>query len=164
MGEKKIRGRKRHILVDTEGNLLAVCVLPADLEDVDGAVELLHDHHRFFGDIEHIWADMKYRGEFVSFCHEHHNITVEVVSRAPEQEGFVVLPRRWVVERTIAWFGRYRGLSKDYEHDPIYSESMIYLASLHILLKKLRPDETASKPYKSKQSKQQSQKCAKGES
>jgi putative transposase len=135
---KKVKGRKRHILVDTVGHLLKVVVHRADIQDRDGAKLLLSallpiSQLRLLK----IWADGGYRGALVDWCKEQMNIILEIVSPLPSQEGFVVLPRRWVVERTFAWLGHYRRLSKDYEECTGNSEGMIYMASIHTLLKRL---------------------------
>lgn len=133
---KKVKGRKRHILVDTLGNLLAVVVHAANIQDRDGARLLLARlsfmlHLRLLK----IWADSAYKGQLVSWCYEQFQIALDIVVRPPQQKGFVLLPRRWVVERTLAWLGNYRRLSKDYEEFTHSSEGMIYLASIHRLLK-----------------------------
>lgn len=82
-----------------------------------------------------IWADGGYRGALVTWCQEQLRICLQIVSRSPDTKGFTVLPRRWVVERTFAWLGNYRRLSKDYEENILSSEGMIYLASIHRMLK-----------------------------
>jgi len=115
MGEKKLAGRKRHILVDTEGNLLTVVVHRANMPDRDGAAFVLEDVTQHWPTLQKVWADQAYTGELVMDMHQQHGITLEVVAKLADQQGFVVLPRRWVVERTFAWLGRYRRLSKDYE-------------------------------------------------
>lgn len=78
-----------------------------------------------------------YRGQLIEWVREHLGAVLAIVARAPDQKGFQVLPRRWVVERTLAWLGRYRRLSKDYEHCLSSSEGMIYIASIHTMLKRL---------------------------
>ena len=84
-----------------------------------------------------LWADGGYAGKLIDWVREHLDAVLEIVERDPDQKGFKVLPRRWVVERTFAWFGRYRRLSKDYEHDPSSSEAVIYLASIRTMLRRL---------------------------
>jgi putative transposase len=150
MGGKKIKGRKRHVLVDTRGNLEAVVVTAANVEDRDGGDLLFLVAPTIAQSLQKLWADQKYRGAFVEWMQEDYAIEVEIVKRDDDQAGFVVLPRRWVVERTLAWISRYRRLSKDYERFIEYSESMIYIASIHILLKRLRPDDDDRKPYAQK--------------
>lgn len=135
---KKVTGRKRHVVVDTLGNLVEVVVHPADIQDRDGAMLVLYKlgsackQH-----IKKVWADGGYNGLLKVWVHEQIDAELEIVERAPGQQGFQVLPRRWVVERTFAWLGRYRRLSKDYEHDPRSSESIVYIASIQTMLKRL---------------------------
>ena len=137
---KKVKGRKRHILVDTQGHLLQVVVHAADVQDRDGAKHLLAALSPMLRlRLLLIWADGGYRGTLVDWCQEHFQITLEIVLPAPHQNGFQILPRRWVVERTFAWLGNYRRLSKDYEECTRSSEGMIYLASIHSMLKRLVP-------------------------
>lgn len=146
-GEKNIRGRKRHILVDTEGNLLKVVVHRANIADSTGAYYILEDIEAICPDLELLWADQGYRGDLIEYAQQKHQITLEIVAKPTEQKGFVLLPRRWVVERTFAWLGRYRRLSKDYEHRTEYSETWVYIASIGRMLEKLHPDGTQERPY-----------------
>ena len=137
---KKVKGRKRHIAVDTLGNLLEVAVHAANIQDRDGARLLLER----LGEgtkvrVERIWADGAYGGRLVDWVREELDALLEVVSRPSGQKGFQVLPRRWVVERTLGWFNRYRRLSKDYERLVESSESMVYIASIQTLLNRLAP-------------------------
>lgn len=135
---KKMKGRKRHILVDTIGNLLALAVHPADIQDRDGAKLLLARLPTMLRlRLQRIWADGAYKGELVGWCYDLCDATLAIVSAPPTQQGFQVLPRRWVVERSFAWFGHSRRLSKDYEECVHSSEGMIWLASIHRLLKSL---------------------------
>jgi putative transposase len=137
---KKIKGRKRHILVDTLGNLLHVLVHPADIQDRDGARLLLQQIPAMLQlRLQKIWADGGYRGTLVEWCLQHLQVVLDIVTRPPDQKGFAVLPRRWVVERSFAWLGNYRRLSKDYEELCSLSEGMIYLASIHRMLKQITP-------------------------
>ncbi len=132
---KRVKGRKRHILVDTLGHLLKVVVHPADIQDRDGAKLLLESLLPMFRlRLLKIWADGAYRGALMDWCRQQLQIVLEIVVPPPDQRGFAVLPRRWVVERTFAWLGHYRRLSKDYEECIHSSEGMIYLASIHTLL------------------------------
>lgn len=136
-GNKKVSGRKRHILVDTLGNLLDVAVTVANLHDTKGANQLLNKVETMTTlRLLKIWADKAYRGDFITLVKHQWDIQLEIVQREQGQTGFVVEARRWVVERTFAWFGKYRRLSKDYEHCTHSSEGMIYLASTHIMLKR----------------------------
>lgn len=135
---KQVQGRKRHLLVDTVGNVLAVIVHAANIQDRDGAkllLDRLNDTLREH--LQRIWADAAYRGKLIEWVREHLEIVLDIVERDPEQQGFEVLPKRWIVERTFAWLGRYRRLSKDYERCLSSSEGMIYIASIHTMLKRL---------------------------
>jgi putative transposase len=135
---KKVSGRKRHIVVDTIGNLLEVVVHAANIQDRDGAKLVFHKLTSSTKQaLQKIWADGGYRGKLVDWVHENLEIALEIVERDPALKYFQVLPRRWVVERTFAWLGRYRRLSKDYEQCTRSSEGMIYLASIHTMLKRL---------------------------
>ena len=148
MEGSKVRGRKRHLLVDTAGPLLAGVVPAADVGEREGARWVLHVTHRWWHALQKLWADQGYSGDdLAQWLLREYGITLEVVSRPADQEGFVVLPRRWVVERTLAWLGRSRRLSKEYEHWPEYSETVIYLASLQLLLKRRAPDRIQKLPY-----------------
>ena len=133
---KKVKGRKRHILVDTMGNLLKVIVHSASIQDRDGAKLLFEALSPMMAlRLLLVWADGAYSGALVTWCLKQFRLSLEIVSRPPDTKGFVLLPRRWVVERTFAWFGNYRRLSKDYEENIPSSEGMIYLASIHRMLK-----------------------------
>jgi putative transposase len=139
-GNKKIKGRKRHLLVDTLGHLLEVVVTAANLNDREGAKLLLTKVERQIAlRLFKIWLDKGYQGDLASWFMEQWQIALEIVSAQDGQKGFAVQPRRWVVERTFAWLGKYRRLSKDYERDVRSSEAFIYLASIRTLLKRL-PD------------------------
>jgi putative transposase len=136
-GNKKIKGRKRHILVDTLGNLLEVVVSAANIDDRAGAKALLTKVERQIAlRLLKIWADKGYQGDLELWLHQQWAIALEIVSAASGQVGFAVQPRRWVVERTFAWLGKFRRLSKDYERDTLSSEGFIYLASIRTLLKR----------------------------
>jgi transposase len=151
-GGKKVSGRKRQILVDTEGTILKVKVHPADLHDKVGGMLLLTYLHLLFPLIKLVWADTHYQG-LRTWMKENLGWTLQIAKHwwtgvrgfwvAPGQEppeiptGFHVLPRRWVVERTFAWLGRYRRLSKDYERLPKTEEVFIYMAMSRILIKRL---------------------------
>jgi putative transposase len=137
-GHKKIKGRKRHILVDTLGNLLDVIVSAANVSDREGAKALLTKVERQIAlRLLKIWADKGYQGDLETWLYEQWGIALEIVSADPTQIGFAVQPRRWVVERTFAWLGKYRRLSRDYERDTTSSEGFIYLASIRTLLKRI---------------------------
>lgn len=132
---KKIKGRKRHIVVDTLGNLLKVVVHAANIQDYHGAKVVLAQVLQLVTTLKHLWADGIYKnGGLVEWAQETLQLVLEIVTREPGQKGFCVLPRRWVVERTLAWLGRFRRLSKDYERCSRSSESVVYLASIRRLL------------------------------
>jgi putative transposase len=156
-GGKKINGRKRHILVDTLGLLLKVVVHPASIQDRDGAQLVLAGLHERFARLGHLWADQGYTGPILDWIKAQLGWTVEVVERSPRR-GFVVtpdgefqrvkrpavfepLPRRWVVERTFAWIGRNRRMSKDYEFLTATSEAWVYLSMLRLMLKRLAQEQ-----------------------
>lgn len=148
-GGKKVGGRKRHILVDTLGLVLKAKVHAADILDRDGARLLLESAKSQFHRLRHLWADMGYRGAIIGWIEEHLGWTVEVVKRPskwgyypvdvepPPLPRFTVLPRRWVVERTFAWLGRHRRMSKDYEYLTATSEALIYAAMSRLMLRRL---------------------------
>ena len=134
---KNVNGRKRHIIVDTLGNLLEVVVHTASLQDRAGAREVFNKlDSELLSSLKKVWADGIYTGSLIDWVKETFGLILEVVKRDEGQVGFVVQPKRWVVERTFAWLGRYRRLSKDYEHCTKSSEAMIYLASIDIMLKR----------------------------
>lgn len=126
---KKVKGRKRHIVVDTLGHLVEVVVHVANIQDRDGArLAFAKLSQATKGSLGKLWADGGYAGALIDWVRENLDAVLEIVSRDPAQSGFHVLPRRWVVKRTFAWFGCYRRLSKDYEKLTESSEAMIYLA------------------------------------
>jgi putative transposase len=133
--------------VDTEGHLLQVLVGPADEDDRAGARWVLAARDKRWPHLKRLWADQHYTGALVTEVQEQYGIELVIVRKAAEQPGFVLLPRRWVVERSLAWLGRSRRLSKDYEHTAAASESWCYLASIALLLKRLRPSAAQAPPY-----------------
>ena len=132
-----MNGRKRHIVVDTIGLLLAVVVHPADIQDRDGAKLVLAKLKGHFPRLKLIWADGGYAGQLVDWAYAFGGWLIEVVKR--NSHSFEVLPRRWVVERTLGWLGRNRRLSKDYEELTESSEAWVHVAMIHLMLKRLRP-------------------------
>jgi putative transposase len=135
---KQVKGRKRHIVVDTVGNLLKVIVHAAGIQDYEAARELLQQVSQMVTTLEKLWADGIYdKCGLVQWVRETLDMILEIVERDPDQKGFKVLPRRWVVERTFAWLGRYRRLSKDYERCTKSSEGVIYIASIQTMLKRI---------------------------
>jgi putative transposase len=145
-GAKKIGGRKRHLCVDTLGLLLAIAVTSAAVDDAAAAPEVLSqlDSHEY-PRLEVVWADGKYHNHALNkWKSRQRNLPwrLEVVRRPPEAAGFVLLPKRWVAERTFAWLGRSRRLSKDYERRTESSESMIRASATHLMVKRLAPQKT----------------------
>ena len=137
-----MKGRKRHLLVDTLGLILAVVVHPANIQDRDGARLVLERVGRLLPRLKKIWVDGAYAGQLVEWVWSSFRWVLEVVRRPAEARGFEALPGRWVVERTFGWFNRYRRLSKDYEFCVDTSEAMIYVAMIHLMLRRLRPAAT----------------------
>lgn len=132
-----MNGRKRHILVDTLGLLLAVIVHSAHIQDRDGAKFVFGRLKKYFETLSIIWADGGYAGKLIDYVKEKYGWTLEIIKRSDTVKEFKVLPKRWIVERTFGWFNRYRRLSKDYEFDPKTSENMIYIAMIHIMVRRL---------------------------
>ena len=128
---KKITGRKRHVLVDTQGNILALKVTTADVQDRDGAKLLLNVLTVAFGWLMLIWADGGYAGKLIEYVAEiprHRRVKLEIVKRSDNIKGFKVVPKRWIVERTFGWLIQSRRLVRDYEVKIENSEAMIYLS------------------------------------
>ena len=142
---KKVNGRKRHILVDTLGLLIAVVVTAANVDDARAAQEVFAQARgRDFPRLRVVFADGKYHNyDLYDWLSIHRRpYRLRIVSRPAGQKGFQPLPVRWVVERTLAWLGRYRRLSKDYEHLPESSETVVKLAAIHHMLRRLKPQPT----------------------
>jgi putative transposase len=138
---KKVDGRKRHILVDTLGLILAVVVHSAGIQDRDGAKSVLERVRGRFPRLRKILADGIYNGGIAGWAKAFGGWVLEIVPK-PEKardEPFKVAKWRWIVERTFAWLGRYRRLSKDYERQPESGEAMIHLAMIHLMLRRLEP-------------------------
>lgn len=170
MEEKKIKGRKRHILVDSCGFLLEIVVHSADIHDNKGALlvlDKLNSPHK----IQKIFADMGYRGDFILWAKKEHNIDIEIVKRPTKKKlekieieknqlflfdkpnenkevkldktnNFEILPFRWVVERTLAWLCKSRRLSKDYEKYGTTTENLAYLVMIRLMLNRLCKDKS----------------------
>lgn len=136
---KKIKGRKRHLVVDTLGLVLAVVVHAANIQDRDGAKLVLSKLVGRFWRLKLIWADGGYAGQLIDWTWQLGRWVLQIVKRSDDISGFVVLPKRWIVERTFAWLNRYRRLSKDYETLTDSSESVIYLAMIHLMVRRLKP-------------------------
>jgi len=136
---KQVKGRKRHLLVDTLGLVMAVVVTVASCSDPAGARCLLRRWGGAGKKLRRIWVEGAYRGQVVEWVAAHLWFRLQPVLRSDTQKGFVVLPRRWIVERTWAWLNQYRRLSKDYEVLPASSEAMIYIAMIRLMLRRLAP-------------------------
>jgi putative transposase len=135
---KRMKGRKRHLVTDTEGWLLAVQVHPADIQDNHGAVPLLKAARRAFARLRHVFADRVYRGpKLLNAISEVGRWTIEVVTRTQSVGSFRPEKRRWVIERTFAWFGRNRRLAKDFEKTIASAEAWIMIASLRLMSRRL---------------------------
>jgi transposase len=118
--------------------------VPADWSEQQGARTLLARLLEHLPRLLKIWADQGYRGDLVAWLSQEYGVELEIVSRLPDHAGFVVLARRWVVERTFGWLCRNRRLSREYEHLPASSTAMLYLAAAHLLLKRLAPVNVAT--------------------
>lgn len=134
---KRIKGRKRFIAVDTLGLLLCVMVTTASRSESAGGVELIDELKSQFPRLKKVWADSAYGGELVDYVEQWCPFVLEIVKRKPDQKGFEVQPKRWIVERTFGWMQWWRRLSKDYEKTVKSSESMIKIAMIRIMLKRI---------------------------
>ncbi|AEY85298.1 putative transposase [Streptomyces hygroscopicus subsp. jinggangensis 5008] len=134
---KKINGRKRHLVVDTRGLPLLVMVTPADMTDRDAAKEVLFRLRLMHPEITIVWADSAYAGQLVTWAKRYLNLTIKTVSRPKDASGFVVLPRRWVVERTWGWIMHARRHARDYERLIQHSETLIMWAALTLMTRRL---------------------------
>jgi putative transposase len=142
---KQVMGRKRNILVDMLGFILAILVLPASVQDRDGGWKLLECAHRVYPTIAKVWAD----GAYVAIAQRSRdelNIDVEIIKKPPDMHTFRVLPRRWVVERTFGWFNRERRLSKDYERLPATTEAFINITMVRLMTRRLARHEYPVEP------------------
>lgn len=136
---KRVKGRKRHIAVDVDGNLLAAQVHPAGVQDRDGAVPLLVELHRRRSTVQTVFADGGYAGDKLRTALREAGcqVTVDVVRKPADSKGFEVLPRRWVVERTFGWLRRCRRLSKDFERTMASGLAWLRLALVRVLVRRL---------------------------
>ena len=134
---KKINGRKRHLLVDTLGLLLRAIVHPASVQDRDGLAPLLARIRRRFPWLRLLFADGGYQGDVAAAAARDERLVLAIVKRSDQAKGFVVLPRRWVVERSFAWFGRNRRLAREVETLIATSTAMLYLAATRLLTRRL---------------------------
>jgi putative transposase len=137
---KKVKGRKRHILVDTLGLLIAVVVTAANVQDDHGAEPVLGAVKERCPRLKVIWADgISEKQWLIDWVRTGCGWELAIIKRSDQEKGFKLLPKRWVVERTFSWLGRYRRLSKDYEGSPETSEAMIQMAMIHIMIRRLEP-------------------------
>ena len=137
---KKVKGRKRHILVDTLGLLIAVVVTGADVQDYHGAKPVLGTVKGRCPRLKVVWADGIYEKQWlIDWVRTECGWELVITKRSDREKGFKVVPKRWVVERTFGWLGRYRRLSKDYERFPETGEAMIRMAMIHIMVRRLEP-------------------------
>lgn len=135
---KKINGRKRHIITDTEGHLVGLVVHPADMQDRDGAVGVIASIRRLYPWLRHLFADGGYAGDKLrDALAKLGRWTIEIIKRSDTAIGFAVLPRRWVVERTFAWLGRCRRLAKDFEATIASTVAWVYVAHMRLLTRRL---------------------------
>jgi putative transposase len=135
---KSLKGRKRHLLVDTLGLPISVYVTPADMHDTQGARRLLAGLKYIVPRLKKIWADAAYRGkELAAWCQAEGGWDLEVVERTPGVRGFSVLPKRWIVEGTFGWLSRNRRMSKDYERKVQTSETLIQVVMIRLLVARL---------------------------
>ena len=125
------------MLVDTEGNLLAVLVLDAHRSDREGALLLLRLYHAAYPELALIWGDRHYGGRLVEEVQAKYGLRLQPVGKTPGQKGFVLLPRRWVIERTFGWLMRHRRLVRDYEQTETSAQAWIYIAMIRIQLRRL---------------------------
>lgn len=134
---KLVKGRKRHVLVDIMGLLLVIVVTAASVSDPQGA-KLVFRRLRGAGKkLRRIWVDSTYRGKLMDWVLDHYQFLLQAVLRSDKDKGFVVLPRRWVVERTFAWLTQCRRLGKEYEVLPKSSEALIYITMTRLMIRRL---------------------------
>lgn len=130
-------GRKRFLLVDTQGWLMAVWVDAADVPEWDGGREPVRAAQRAHPRLCHLWVDAGFGEKFAGWVREATGWTVDVVTKVAGQQGFAVQPRRWVVERSLAWISKRRRLAKDYEQLEESAEAWIYLAMIRLMSRRL---------------------------
>jgi len=136
MGGKKIKGRKRHVCTDTQGNLLFIKVHAANIHDSIAGCDVAYQSFRRYSSIRAFCADLAYRGTTKLFVEDDLKLCMDITSKS-EKTGFEVIKKRWVVERFFAWIGNFRRFSKDYEILACVSEEMIMIAAIVLLLNKL---------------------------
>jgi putative transposase len=134
---KKVKGTKRHLLVDALGLLLCVVVHAANIQDRDGAKLLLGKAKGLFPTLRLLWADGGYAGKLVAWVASVCGWVLQIVKRSDAAKGWVLLPRRWVVERTFGWLSQCRALARDYDYHPETSAALIQVAMVHLMLRRL---------------------------
>ena len=136
---KQVKGKKRHVLVDTLGLLLHALVSPANVQDRNGGRLLFADLGERFPLLAKLFADGAYQGpQFLqALAKLRPQIEIEIITRSDQAKGFTVLPKRWIVERTLAWLNRCRRLAKDFENRLRYALAFVHLASLRLMVRKL---------------------------
>ena len=132
-----MKGRKRHVVVDVLGLILAVLVTPASVQDRDGAAPVLREVHREYPTVSKVWVDGAYTGQVIADLRIETSIDIEMVKRTDDVKGFVVVPKRWIGERTNGWFGKFRILSKEYERTIQSSRSDILHGMSMLMLRRL---------------------------
>jgi transposase len=136
---KKVNGRKRHVVTDTLGLLIVVLVTAASVQDRDGGRGVLARARMAMPSITLVWADGGYAGKLVAWAQQYCRILLEIVRKPEGQRTFEVLPRRWVVERTLSWLVRCRRLSRDYERLPAHAEAMVKWSMIGLMTRRLAP-------------------------
>lgn len=134
---KKINGSKRHLVVDTLGLVLMVMVTTANIQDRDAAQNVLAALFPAFGTIKLVWADSGYAGQLVTWVQQNFKRCLDIVKPAPGTKGFQVQRKRWIVERTFGWLGRWRRLSKNYERKTDTAEAVVHIPMIHLMLRRL---------------------------
>jgi putative transposase len=142
---KKVNGRKRHIVTDTTGLLLVVLVTTAGMQDRDAGYTLMWIIRTVFPTIRLVWADGGYAGQLVDWATTALGLTVQIVSKLAGQVGFVVLPRRWCVERTFSWINRCRRTVRDYERLPAHHAAMVQWAMIIVMTRRLARHHSAGR-------------------
>jgi transposase len=143
---KKINGTKRHIAVDALGLLLTLLVTAASVQDRDAARPLLWNLRRAFPSIKLTWADGGYAGKLVTWAKTRVKLTLQIVKRPDDLHTFKVLPRRWVVERTLSWITRHRRTVRDYERLPAHHETYVYWAMIIVMTRRLARQRPPAQP------------------
>lgn len=134
---KQVKGRKRFLVVDTLGLLLVVMVMSASRSEPSGGSDILEELHQKFISVKKVWADSAYGGRLVEYAQQWYRFVLEIIRPAPDQQGFKVHPKRWIVERTLSWLNWSRRLSKEYETRTDSSEAMIKISMIRLMLKRI---------------------------